>query len=412
MPRRTSSSFADFYPDKREEPSAEIEVIPPSSPTSYPLEALSDDPLMLLIEQVGQLSAVDPRIALRQPLEQVVAATLDAACESPHSRRSYQNAIGLFVQYLDQRRGGRLPEPYQREWRPFAVDQIIKRRKTWDFKPPALILRLFVDASVLDGFRQWRLMERDAVSTVNQREYAVRTFLAVAYRDGILTHEQAQAMNIKSFRARRKAAKQTVGRRLAAYEVQALRAAVNTRSRKGKRDLAILDMMLFLGLRREEVTSILMENFVLDHGYWWLRLVGKGRKERKLKLPRALLQSLRPWLDAASLKMGTPTHYPMGGALFRAVNRGGRIAQKALSVSAINRLVAEYGHQAEIAPLKGAGRLSPHDLRRTAARTAYDQGASLLQVQEMLGHSTSQTTERYIGNVSKIEDTATDYIRY
>jgi integrase len=223
---------------------------------------------MALIEQLGQLSTVDPRIALRQPLEQVVSATLDAACESPHSRRSYQNAIGLFVQYLDQRGGERLPEPYQTEWRPFAVDEIIKQRKRWYFNPPALILRLFVDATVLDGFRQWRLREGDAASTVNQREYAVRSFLAVAYRDGILTHEQAQAMNIKSFRARRKAVKQTVGRRLAAHEVQALRAAVKTRSRKGKRDLAILDMMLFLGLRREEVTSVLMENFVLDHGHW------------------------------------------------------------------------------------------------------------------------------------------------
>jgi integrase len=110
--------------------------------------------------------------------------------------------------------------------------------------------------------------------------------------------------------------------------------------------------------------------------------------------------------------MGTPDYHSMGGALFRAVNKGDRIAQKALSVSAISRLVAEYGYKAGIATLEGSGRLAPHDLRRTAARTAYDQGASLLQVQEMLGHSTSQTTERYIGNVSKIDDTATDYIRY
>jgi len=53
-----------------------------------------------------------------------------------------------------------------------------------------------------------------------------------------------------------------------------------------------------------------------------------------------------------------------------------------------------------------------HDLRRTCARNAYTNGASLLLVQAMLGHEDPKTTARYIGADETDDDTAVDYVRY
>jgi len=84
----------------------------------------------------------------------------------------------------------------------------------------------------------------------------------------------------------------------------------------------------------------------------------------------------------------------------------------ALDTDDVGRPVAQYGARAGLAPATGSGRLGAHDLRRTCARNAYDNGATLLQVQQMLGHADPKTTARYIGLDQDDTDTATDYVRY
>jgi integrase/recombinase XerC len=261
---------------------------------------------------------------------------------------------------------------------------------------------------VLDGFRRARLESGDSVSTADQREYAVRTFLAVAYREQVLADEQARAMNLQPFRPRRKRHPKPVGRRLSRDEVVRLRAAVDTSRFKGRRDLAILDLMLFLALRRQEVITLRSSDFVQDHGEWWVRVEGKGNKERKLRAPAPLLKSIRKWLEVAGVELGVE-----GSPLFCSVNKGDHlVSDSPINASVVSRLVAEYGHKAGLASRHGRERLAPHDLRRTAARNAYDNGASLLHVQRMLGHSSPSTTERYIGDVTNRGETAADHIRY
>ena len=90
----------------------------------------------------------------------------------------------------------------------------------------------------------------------------------------------------------------------------------------------------------------------------------------------------------------------------------GQSTGKQLNASVIGRLVAEYGSAADLAPRHGENRLSPHDLRRTAARNAYDNGATIYQVQTMLGHADPKTTIQYIGALENDDDTAIDYVRY
>jgi integrase len=359
------------------------------------------------IAQILQLSTTTQSAdsALRRPLAELVASTLQIAGRSKATQRSYQTAIGLFVQYLDQMRGAQLPPEAAAVWRPFAETSVEAKRTVWAFRPPSVVLRL-VDAAVLEGFRSWREGEGDRGTTATIRTYAARTLLAVAHRDGIITPDQARTMNIKIYQPRSSQAKQPVGRRLTRTEVRQLRNTVDTSTAKGKRDLAILDIMLFLGLRREEVADLSLTAFRQDGGRWWVVFPGKRDKVRRLKVHDVLFQSLIAWLEAAHVELG------QSGPIFRSFDRGDHVTSNGIDASVIGRLVSTYGFKAGLAPEQGENQLSAHDLRRTCARNAYDNGASLLLVQAMLGHEDPKTTAHYIGAFESDDDTAVDYVGY
>lgn len=217
-----------------------------------------------------KLSAVSSEAALRRPLSEIVEAALEsAASRSRHTTRAYRTAIGLFLQFLDRSKGKLLPEELS-GWRPFAASyDLDSGGKMWKFSGPGAVLRL-VDGGVLAGFKASRERAGDSVNTIAQRIPAVRTFLSVAYRDGVLTHEQAQSLGISIYRLRLKRDIRPVGRRLSNEEVAALQAAIPVDTVKGRRDLAIIDTMLYLGLRREEITNLRLADFRLDRGSWWL----------------------------------------------------------------------------------------------------------------------------------------------
>lgn len=327
-----------------------------------------------------------------------------AASRSRHTARAYQTAISLFLQYLDKSKGKILPQEYQEEWRPFASLFELARERLWRYKGPAAILRL-VDGSVLSGFKASRERVGDSVNTIAQRIPAVRSFLSIAYRDGILTHEQAQSLGISIYRLKLKRDIKPVGRRLSPDEVRQLRAAVDSTTIKGKRDLAIIDTMLFLGLRREELSVISLSNFKVDHGASWLLLKGKGNKSRRLKIHPELAATITDWLRVRGGKLGERS-----GWLFISLRAQGK--SNPIDATVVGKLIAHYGFKSSIAPEKGENILSPHDLRRTCARNAYDNGANLLLIQKMLGHSDVKTTANYIGAFEDDHNTAIDYVKY
>lgn len=357
------------------------------------------------------LSIVSTEIALQRPVGELIEATLIAAGRSDHTRRSYRTGISLFLQFLEQERGDLLP-PAADAWRPFAAPATGRYGKTeWSYRAPAGVLRL-VDAALLDRFRAVREQAGDSPNAASQRVAAVRTFLAVAFRDRVLTTDQAQALGIAAYRQRQQQDKKPVGRRLSPGEVRLLRGSVDRSTLKGARDLAILDLMLFLGLRREEVAQLRLANLRQDGGRWWLFVEGKGRKTRRLKIHDTLYQSLWAWFASAGLAPGE------AGPVFGSVHKGNGLrdegggALRQLTANVISRLVGEYGVAAGLVEPGQVAALSPHDLRRTAARNAYDNRATLIQVQEMLGHADPKTTALYIGADANDADTAIDHVRY
>lgn len=357
----------------------------------------------------GRLTAPE-RAAATRPLGEVVAATLQAAARSEHTRRAYSTSIGYFLTYLEARLGEAVPA----EWRPFAqADRVTETvtggrqvtRTVWAYKGPAAVLRL-VDAGTLDAFRAWREAEGDTANTASKHVAAVRSFLSVAYRDHAIGTEAAQRLGLRPYRQRQKRDRKPVGRRLTAEEVRALRAAVDTSTVKGKRDLAILDLGLYGALRAQEVAGLRLTDLVLDQGRYWVQVTGKGEKTRRFPLAHVAYGTLMAWLAAAGLSLGEDRR------VFYSVNKGDRVGASPVTTSVIGRLVAEYGHLAGLAPASGPSRLSPHDLRRTAARCAYDRGAPLLLVQKWLGHADPSTTAHYIGLEDGDGTFATDFVRY
>jgi integrase/recombinase XerC len=150
---------------------------------------------------------------------------------------------------------------------------------------------------------------------------------------------------------------------------------------KNARDAAILELLYSSGLRVGELLSLRREDLSLEEGT--VRVTGKGRKVRIVPLGRKAAEALRGYLATRGSRASTGGSPPSGG-LFRNMRGGG------LTARSVARILA--------AALKRAGvgrHLSPHGIRHTFATHLLESGADLRAIQEMLGHASLSTTQRY-----------------
>ncbi len=147
------------------------------------------------------------------------------------------------------------------------------------------------------------------------------------------------------------------------------------------RDRAVLELLYGSGLRVSELVCLDVNHVDLDAGL--ARVLGKGKKERVVPLGRPTVKALRAYLRVRSAvpKSGCSLH---AAALFVS-RRGARLGARQVQL-----LVQRYG-------ALGAGRadLHPHALRHTCATHMLEGGADLRAIQEMLGHASLATTQRY-----------------
>jgi integrase/recombinase XerC len=162
----------------------------------------------------------------------------------------------------------------------------------------------------------------------------------------------------------------------AAQEVVETPAAVGA---EGARDRALLELLYGGGLRVSEVAGLRIDDVNLSGGE--VRVLGKGRKERLVPVGPPAVEAVERWLDErpSLVDAARPTDVLLLNS------RGGP-----LSVRRIQVLVQRYGEL-------GAGRsdLHPHALRHTCATHLLEGGADLRVIQEILGHASLGTTQRY-----------------
>ncbi len=156
------------------------------------------------------------------------------------------------------------------------------------------------------------------------------------------------------------------------------------------RDRAILELLYSSGLRVSELVGLNSKQLDSDLGI--VRVMGKGRKERIVPVGVKALEALRAYLEERGRLGGEDPIFvnPLGGRL---------------SARSVGRLMKKYTRHLGI-----FRKVSPHSLRHTFATHLLDAGADIREIQEMLGHSSLSTTQRYthvsMGKLMEVYDKA------
>jgi integrase/recombinase XerC len=196
---------------------------------------------------------------------------------------------------------------------------------------------------------------------------------------------------------------------------------------KGLRDRAILELLYSSGLRVSELVGLNSNQLDLDLGI--VRVMGKGRKERIVPVGVKAIEVLKAYLEERRMLKGLPSGQkplragspsgaepepasgsegpparraagPEGDEPIFVNSRGGR-----LTARSVGRLIKKYSRHSGI-----FRKVSPHSLRHTFATHLLDAGADIREIQEMLGHSSLSTTQRYthvsMGKLMEVYDKA------
>lgn len=302
-----------------------------------------------------------------QPDPRPILALVLNGLTSPHSRRAYAKALSDFLAW-HQERG----------------------------RPP-------LSKALVQEYRAVLQQAGLEPATINQRICAIRKLAAEAADNGLLDSAQAAAIGrVKGI----KTAGVRTGNWLTRQQAQRLLDAPDPSTRKGRRDRAVLAVLLGCGLRRAEAAGLTFEQIQMRDGRWAIvDLSGKGRRLRSVPMPAWCKAAIDDW--SACLPAAR-------GRVFRAVNkgddlagerrvRGGLQADGCMTPQGIFTVVKEYAYRCGFD-------LAAHDLRRTFAKLAHKGGAALEQIQLSLGHASLKTTERYLGVEQQFDDAPCDYL--
>ncbi|MBC6400849.1 MAG: site-specific tyrosine recombinase XerD [Ekhidna sp.] len=163
-------------------------------------------------------------------------------------------------------------------------------------------------------------------------------------------------------------------------EIEALFHAVDLSKPEGQRNRTMLEILYSSGLRVSELTELKISNIYDDTGF--LRIIGKGNKERLVPIGKSALKHTRIYRD--EVRVHVPVQNGFEDHLL--LNRRGRSISRVMVFHIIKNLASKIGLQKNI---------SPHTFRHSFATHLIEGGADLRAVQEMLGHESITTTEIY-----------------
>jgi integrase/recombinase XerC len=286
--------------------------------------------------------------AARDPYTGFIEHLQDALNASPQTVRGYRADLREFDAFLRRRGGGRAA--------PLAA----------------------IDHRTI---RAWlaALQESGAArSTVGRKLAALRSFFRWCVRGGLLKSSPAALVATPKQERR-------LPRALSEAEVESLLDSAFGQAPLDRRDRAILELLYASGVRVAELVGADLGDLETREGEGMLRVLGKGRKERLVPVGSKAVAALRAWLPArASLSVERPGRPGDRDALFLN-GRGGRLTDRSVRRILERRLLR--------AALRR--RVSPHALRHSFATHLLNAGADLRSIQELLGHASLSTTQRY-----------------
>lgn len=229
--------------------------------------------------------------------------------------------------------------------------------------------------------RSWlgELAKRQSPATINRKLAAVRTFFVYLRRRGVVDESPADLVSGPKLRRKLPA---FLGVDAADQVMVAPLSADRGIAAARLRDSAILELLYGSGLRVSELSGLSVGDISFESRS--LRVLGKGRKEREVPMGTKALDALGAYLPRRAEIVVKKNASVDTDAVF--LSRLGR----RLTVRAVQNIVHRFGEL-------GAARpdLHPHALRHSCATHMLDGGADLRTIQEMLGHASLSTTQRY-----------------
>jgi integrase len=263
---------------------------------------------------------------------------------SAHSRRSYKHAIEKFI--------------------------------AWYCSEP----RLGFNRSVVVRYRSFLEGLSLSAATINLHLSAIRRLADEAAESGWLSSELA--IGIRRVKGVKRLGRR-IGNWLTGDQAQGLLNAISQSTLRGRRDAALIGLLLGCGLRRSEAVNLRFDQLQLRGSHCVIvDMVGKGGRLRTVPVPPWCKGLIDVWLRDSRVTEGK---------VFRRVSKNGARQDAGVTSDVVWYAVKQYAKRI------GVDRLAPHDLRRTCARLCHGAGGELEQIQFLLGHASVQTTERYIG---------------
>ena len=205
-------------------------------------------------------------------------------------------------------------------------------------------------------------------SSIGRKLAAVRAFYRYLLREGIVVKNPAELVSTPK-------KEQKIPFHLSIDEITALVEGPGETTILGLRDRAILEVLYSCGIRLSELTVLRVQD--IDREGRLVRVLGKGNKERIVPLGRQAATAVAAYLEERRA--------PPGDAPFLLNARGGRLTGRSVARIVDNYLI-------KLATMK---KVSPHTLRHTFATHLLEGGADLRAIQELLGHASLSTTQKY-----------------
>lgn len=188
-----------------------------------------------------------------------------------------------------------------------------------------------------------------------------------------------------------------IGNWLTGDQAQELLNAVSQGTPRGRRDAAVIGLLLGCGVRRSETVKLRLDQLQLRESHWVIvNMVGKGGRLRTIPIPAWCKGLIDAWIRDTGVTEGEG---------FSRVSKNGTRQDGGVTTDVVWYAVKRYAKRIGIA------HLAPHDLRRTCARLCHEAGGELEQIQFLLGHALVQTTERYIGCRQNLREAVNDRFR-
>ncbi len=231
------------------------------------------------------------------------------------------------------------------------------------------------DPLVIRSFLASLYREKLRKVTISRKVAALRSFYRYLLREGVVAVNPAELVQLPR-------CEKYIPVVLSADEMLALLQVKFAEDAAGRRDRAMIELFYSAGIRLSELTGLNLEDIHFQEGL--VKVRGKGRKERIVPVGRPALLAIEAYLQKRPELRKEGTDEEGEEALFLST-RGKRMNPRGVA-RVVERVVRE----------SGIGRkISPHALRHTFATHLLDAGADLRSIQEMLGHKSLSTTQKY-----------------